>query len=445
MNQTFMKEKSILPLVLSMSLPMVLSMLVNSLYNIIDSYFVAKISEDAMTALSLVFPLQNLVSAIGVGFGIGINAVAAFYLGAKKQDMTNAAASVGLLLNALHGLLLTAACLLLMPRFLALFTQNEQIIAYGLTYSEIVFAFSIMITVSVSFEKIFQAEGQMTVSMISMMAGCVMNIVLDPLFIFGAGPIPAMGIEGAAFATGIGHTTAFIIYLIIYLKKPLPIRLCFNREIFQKELCIRLYAVGIPAALNIALPSLLITVLNGILASFSQTYVLILGIYYKLQTFIYLTANGIIQGIRPIIGYNYGAGEYERVKKIYHTALTLVALVMTAGMLICLLIPDWLMGLFTANLDTIHTGRTALRFISLGFTASAISVTTSGALEGLGKGTPSLIISLLRYVLLIIPTAFVLSRIFGAVGVWHAFWLTEIFTAAASWFIFQTFLSNFTH
>ncbi len=195
----------------------------------------------------------------------------------------------------------------------------------------------------------------------------------------------------------------------------------------------RLYSVGIPAALNMALPSLLISALNGILTAFSETYVLVLGVYYKLQTFIYLTANGIIQGIRPLIGYNYGAGEQERVKKIFSTTLRLTMSVMFLGTVLSWVMPGNLIGLFTDNTETVKIGVKALHIISLGFMASAVSVSCSGALEGLGKGAPSLYISLARYVVIIIPAAFCFSRFAGADGVWYAFCFTEFVTAAFSY------------
>ena len=202
---------------------------------------------------------------------------------------------------------------------------------------------------------------------------------------------------------------------------------------------VRLYAIGVPATLNLALPSLLVSVLNGILAAFSQSYVLVLGAYYKLQTFLYLTANGVVQGMRPLIGYNYGAGEKKRVSKIFSTALMLILGVMAIGTVLCLAIPGTLIGLFTSNPDTIRLGAQALRIISLGFLVSSVSVAACGALEGLGKGGPSLMISLMRYLIVILPLALLLCRGFGIgpTGVWHAMWLTEMITAAASWFIYK--------
>lgn len=440
MNQTFMKEKSILRLVLSMSLPMVISMTVNSLYNIIDSFFVAKISENAMTALSLVFPMQNLINSIAIGFSIGINAVIAFHLGAGNNKKANAAATQGLVLNTLHGILLAIGCISIMPLFLKLFTSDKEVLHLGLQYSNIAFSFSVIITLGISFEKIFQSVGQMSISMISMLSGCIINIILDPIFIFGLGPAPRMGIEGAALATGIGQTTTLIIYIGFYLLKPIPVRIKFRHFSMQRKIIQRLYSIGIPATLNLALPSLLISSLNAVLAVYSQAYVLVLGIYYKLQTFLYLPVNGIIQGIRPLAGYNYGAGEYKRVKKICFTTLLLSCLIMILGTILCLLIPTQLISLFTSIPQTIQTGATALRIISIGFIVSSVSVTISGALEGLGMGFPSFVISLLRYIVIIIPTAFVLSHFLGAVGVWYAFGITEFITAVVAYFIYKKYV-----
>lgn len=437
MNQTFMKEKKILPLVISMSLPMVISMAVNALYNIVDSFFVAKISENAMTALSLVFPVQNLVASIAVGFGVGMNARIAFCLGAEDQAQADRATATGMLLSFVHGLILTLLCLLVMPWFLSLYTQDAQTLHMGLAYANRVFLFSIVIMLGVALEKVFQAVGRMKVSMVSMLAGLVVNIILDPLMIFGLGPFPRMGIEGAAYATGIGQSVTLLVYLLFCIFRPLPLSFRWKNITLNPLLLQKLYAVGIPASLNMALPSVLISSLNGILAGFSEKYVLVLGAYYKLQTFIYLTANGIVQGTRPLISFNYGAGEKDRVEKIFRTALGLTIGVMAVGLLLSLAIPQQLIGLFTGNEETIRIGVKALRIISIGFLASAVSVTCCGALEALEKGIPSLLVSLSRYVLLILPTAFLFSRLLGAEGVFYAFPLTEIGSAVFSYWIYR--------
>ena len=432
MNDTFMKEKPVLPLILSMTLPMVLSMLVNSLYNIIDSFFVAQISEEAMTALSLVYPVQNFINAVGIGFGVGINAVIAFYLGTGDNKKADQAATQGLVLAMIHSVVMTVCCITMMPAFLGMFTSSKTVIELGVRYSVIAFAFTLIIIVGVTFEKLFQAVGNMKTTMISLMCGCITNIVLDPVLIFGYGPFPEMGIEGAALATGIGQALTLAIYLVVYFVRPIRVHIRRQYILLSKKMVIKLYSIGIPATLNLALPSLLISALNAILAAYSEVYILVLGIYYKLQTFIYLPTNGIVQGMRPLIGYNYGAGENKRVSQIYKIVLCMSGIIMVLGTVICLLIPGQLIGLFTHIEATIQTGETALRIIGAGFIVSAVSVTSSGALEGLGKGTPSLLISLCRYVVVIIPTAFLLSRLFGAVGVWNAFWITEAITAIIS-------------
>ena len=432
-----MKDRPILPLVLSMSLPMALSMTVASLYNIVDSYYVARISEDAMTALSLVYPIQNLINAVTIGFSIGANAVISYHLGAQNQEKANAAAAQSLLWNGLHGLVLTLVCIAVMPVFLSLFTQSAAVMDLGVRYSRVAFAFSVFVGVSMSMEKIFQAAGRMVMTMVCMLAGCVCNIVLDPVLIFGYGPFPEMGIEGAALATGIGQVLSLALYFVCNAIRPLPLRLLPSRTMWDGAIARKMYAIGIPATLNLALPSLLISCLNVILAAFSQVYVLVLGVYYKLQTFLYLPANGIVQGMRPIIGYNFGAKEYGRVAKIYRVALLLSAAIMAVGTALCWAIPDQLIGLFSENAETIAAGSTALRLISIGFVISSLSVISSGALEGLGMGGPSLAISLLRYVALILPLAFVLSRFFGASGVWHAFWVTEFLTAGVSYALYR--------
>lgn len=442
MNDTFMKEKPILPLLTSMALPMVISMLVNSLYNIVDSFFVAQINEQAMTALSLVFPVQNFVNATAIGFGVGINAMIALHLGAGNKENANASATHGMILSIIHGFLALIISIALMPTFLGAFTKDENVIKLGLEYSRIVFLFSPVIMISLAFEKIFQAVGRMNETMFALLCGCISNIILDPLLIFGIGFFPKLGIKGAALATGIGQIITVIVYLIYYVKKPLPVKLKKSCLPLQRSLDFRLYTIGVPAILNLALPSFLVSFLNGVLSTYSDIYVVVLGIYYKLQTFLYLPASGIVQGMRPVIGYNYGAGEMDRVRKIFRLALLMCGGIMTGGTILCLLFANGLIGMFTTNPETIQAGGLALRIISSGFIVSSISVTASGALEGLGKGVQSLLISLMRYVVIIMPAAFILSRIWGAVGVWNAFWITELISAIASVWIYRKSLKH---
>ena len=423
-DTSYMKENPVLSLLLSMGIPMMLSMLINSLYNIVDGIFVARMSEDAMMAISLVYPVQNLLHSIAVGFGVGTNAVIAIFLGSRKSDAASSVASQGILLNLCHGLVFMVFGILFMRPFLNMFTSNETVIAYGMQYGIIVLCFSMIHSTELSFEKIFQSVGRMN------------NIILDPLLIFGIGPFPEMGIRGAALATGIGQTTGLCIYLLTSRIKPLNLQ--FKMQYFKpdKNICRRLYGIGIPATLNMALPSFLISALNILLGTFSDTQVLVLGIYYKLQSFLYLPANGMIQGMRPIMSYNYGARESSRVRSIYQTALYIIILILLAGTVLCLAVPDQLIHLFSDNTETIVAGRRALRIICIGFAVSGVSVVTAGALEAMGKGIHSLLISCMRYIVLILPLAFIFSHFFGVNGVWHAFWITEVITAVTSGLIF---------
>lgn len=442
MEQTFMKEKKILPLVLSMSLPSMISMLVGALYNIVDGLFVARISEDAMTALSLVFPMQNISLALSVGFGVGVGALISFSLGMQQQKKADSAATVALWLCMLHGLLLTIFGIVVTPHFLRLFTDNEQVVQMGREYANVVFLFCIPQHLSIGVEKIFQSVGRMKSCMIGMLTGSFANLILDPIMIFGFGPIPAMGIHGAALATGLGQVFSLLTYCIQDRLNPIPVHI--GRASFQpeKKMIARMYSVGIPASLNIALPSLLVSALNSILAAYSQIYIVVLGVYYKLQTFVYMPANGLVQGMRPIIGYNYGAGETERVKKIFRVSLSVSAVIMVFGTIICMAFPGTLIGLFSENPETIREGVIALSTISIGFVASSVSITCCGALEGLGMGVQSLMTSLMRFVVVIIPLAFVLSKAMGPHGVWHAFWLTECISAVISFVLYRAALAK---
>ena len=388
-----------------------------------------------MTALSLVFPLQNLVNAVVIGFAIGINATIAYFLGAEKHNTADKTASLGTLFNMIHGFVLAVVCIAITAPFLAMFTDKRSIIEMGTEYAKIVFIFAVPNAAGLCFEKIFQSVGRMKTSMLCMLVGCVSNIILDPLMIFGIGIFPEMGIRGAALATGIGQIISLVCYLMFYILNPIPVKVRLKDMTPDAALSRKMYSIGVPAALSLALPSIQVSALNAILAVYSASYVLVLGAYFKLQTFLYLTGNGVVQGMRPLIGYNYGAGEKKRVKDIFRSALILIAGVMVIGTILCLAVPQTLIGLFTSNPETILYGKEALRLISIGFIASSVSVTVSGALEGLGKGKESLVISVLRYIIVILPLAFILSKIFGAAGVWHAFWVTEVIVAVISYVI----------
>ena len=265
--------------------------------------------------------------------------------------------------------------------------------------------------------------------------GAVINIILDPIFIFGYFGLPAMGTRGAAIATVAGQIIAMLLGLYFNLTKNTDVQFDFKciklESYYFKGIC----TVGIPTIIMQSMSSVMCFGINKLLLDFSTTSTAVFGAYFKLQTFLYLTGNGVVQGMRPLIGYNYGAGESKRVREIFRSALVLIAGVMVIGTILCMAVPQTLIGLFTSNPETIQFGKEALRLISIGFIASSVSVTVSGALEGLGKGKESLVISVLRYIAVILPLAFILIRILGAAGVWHAFWITEVVVAGISYVI----------
>ena len=430
-----MNNQKTFKLLMKLGLPMVISMLINSLYNIVDSLFIAKISDDALNAISLIYPLQNIVMALAVGFGVGVASSISYYYGSKENDKMNNAASLGLLYGFIHSVILTVVLLLITSWFLNLYTTNENVLKLGKEYAIMAFCFTIPNMLGITFEKIFQGIGKMKLTMIALMAGCIFNIIFDPLLIFGYGPFPQMGMTGAALATGLGQTLSLVIYLVYYFIAKKEIKL--NNYHLNLKLISKLYLVGIPATLNLALPSFLISALNGILKPFNEDYITILGIYYKLQTFIYLPANGLIQGMRPIVGYNYGAKDYKKIKETIKYTLLLTSLIMLIGTILSLSIPKLIMGLFSESPNIINLGSKALMIISIGFIVSAISITFCGTLEGLSKGVESLIISLLRYIIIIIPASLILIIPFKANGVFIAFPITEFISAFLVFIIYK--------
>ena len=437
-----MKSKAILPLLLSMSIPPMISMLIQSLYNIVDSIFVAQMGEKALTAVSLVFPLQNVVAAVAIGFGVGINSCIAINLGADNKENVNKAAAHGIVLTLIHAFIFIIAGIFLTKPFLRLFTSDEEIFKWGYQYAVIVMCFSIGVLYQLVYEKIYQAMGNMILPMILQITGCVINIILDPIFIFGKLGFPAMGVVGAAVATIIGQMCPFIIFAIIFRKNNHGIEISIKGFKFDKEIIKRLYSVGLPSSIMMALPSVLVSVLNGILVTLSQSAVAFLGIYFKLQTFIYMPANGLIQGMRPIIGYNYGACEKERMIKTIKTSLAVVAVIMAAGTVISMVYPEYILKMFNAENELLEIGVSALKIISIGFIFSSISVVFSGAFEGMGEGVKSLAITLLRQLIVIIPIAFIMAKIFGINGVWMAFPISEILTMISAIFFMKSNLKS---
>ena len=437
MDNEFMKTKPIFSLLMSMSIPMMLSMLMQALYNIVDSIYVSYLGTDALTAVSIAFPLQNMVASVAVGVGVGITSTISIYLGSKKQEEANTAATIGIALSILHCILFILIGIFVTKPFLRLFTTDPSILKQACDYTYIVVCLSFGTIIQIAMEKIFQAVGAMKTTMFLLATGCIINIILDPILIFGYFGFPAMGVRGAAIATVTGQICGFILYIIVYLKKSFGITIHPKYLIFDKSVIRQIYSVGIPSSLMMMLPSILVSVLNRILARFSDLYIAVLGVYFKLQTFIYMPANGIVQGMRPIVGYNYGAKDYDRMKKTIQYSLLSAGMIMLLGTISALAIPTQIFSLFKADQEMLTAGTMALRIISLGFLISTIGIIYSGTFEAIGKGKESLIISILRQFIITIPASLLLSHFLGVVGVWIAFPLGELCASIVAYFLLK--------
>lgn len=427
-----MGTKPIFPLLMGMSIPPMVSMLIQSMYNIVDSIFVAKLGEDALTAVTIAFPLQNMILAVAVGLGVGVNAAIAISLGARNKESVNSAATHGVFYTGIHFLAFIIFGLCFTKPFLSMFTNNPDVLKWSCIYSYIVLCFSFGSLFHITIEKMFQATGNMVMPMIMQAFGAVINIILDPILIFGLLGFPAMGVKGAAIATVIGQISACALSVFLFRRNPGGIHICFRKFRPDGLMTKQLYAVAIPSALMMSMPSILIGALNGILGAISQTSVAVLGIYFKLQTFVYMPATGVIQGMRPIISYNYGAGRTERLKGTIKVSLGVIAVIMALGTALFILFPSQILKMFSASKEMESMGVLALRIIGTGFVVSSFGQVFAGVFESMRKGMYSLLVSLLRQLVIIIPLSLVLVRFLGVTGVWITFPVAETAAAAVS-------------
>lgn len=416
-------------LLLSMSFPVMLSMLIQSLYNIIDSIYVSRLGTNALTAVSLAYPLQNIIISVAVGTSVGMSSVISIYKGAGNEKKANQAAVTGLVCTGISYIVIALVGIVVIKPFLQMFTSDPATLKEACNYTYIVICASFGCLFQLAMEKIFQGIGEMKVTMYLMAGGCIINIILDPILIFGLCGFPAMGVSGAGIATVIGQISAAILSFVVYFKRDFDISIHPKYFKKDKKMVLQIYNVGIPSITMMLLPSVLVTVLNKVLANFSNVHIAALGVYYKLQTFIYMPVNGLIQGMRPIIGFNYGAGETKRVKAVIRDSLLITAGIMVLGTLAAMGIPKQIFQLFDADEELLKAGINALRIISVGFIFSAVGVIYTGIFEALGLGKYSLTVSLLRQFLITIPAALLLSVYLGVKGVWIAFPIGEVVAA----------------
>lgn len=413
-------------LLVTMSLPMILSMLVQALYNIVDSMFVSRISENAFTAVSLAFPLQMLMIAVGTGTGVGINAMLSKALGAKQQKKVNKIAANGIILVFVSYLLFLIIGICFVGKFYESQTNITEILDGGKAYLTICCCFSLGLLGQLIFEKLLQSTGKTIQSMIIQLVGAVINMILDPILIFGLFGMPAMGVAGAAIATVIGQTIAAIIALILNVRYNREIEFSINKLVPDFAIIKRIYTVGIPCIIMQAIGSLMVYVINLILISFSSTATAVFGAYFKLQSFIFLPVFGLNNGMISIIAYNYGAGKRKRVISTIKLSFIYGEIIMLIGFLCFQLFPVQLLLLFKASDAMLEIGVPAMKTISLSFLFAGFCFIAGAMFQALGNAMYSMIASIARQLVVLVPVAYALSLTKVLNYVWWAFPIAEV-------------------
>lgn len=421
-----MGEMPVHRLFLTMSIPLIISMLVQSLYNIVDSIFVAQINEDALTAVSLVAPVMNLMYAVAAGTGVGFNALISRKLGQKDREGAARTANNGLFLLVISYLVFLVIGLTCSRKFMMLQTDIESIIDYGETYMKIIMCLSIGMFGQVAIEKLLQSTGRTFYTMITQMTGALINIVFDWLLVFGIGPFPELGVAGAALATIFGQCAAMILGLTFNAKYNDEFSISVRLMKPQPELIKDIYKIGIPSIIMISIGSVMTFGMNRILMGFTSTAVAVFGVYFKLQSIIFMPSFGMNNAMIPIIGYNYGAGNGERIRRTYRIGCMYVTLCMVIGLALFQLIPAPLLGFFNASDHMLSIGIPALRIISILFPFAGICVVSSGLFQGLGKSVYSMIVSVLRQLAILLPAAYLLAKLGDVEYVWFSLPIAEV-------------------
>lgn len=415
-------------LLMSMSIPMMISMLVQALYNVVDSYFVAQISQDALNAVGLAFPIQNLMIAVSVGTGVGVNALLSRSLGEKNYETANATAGNGLLLAFLSGLVFIIIGQTVPRAFYLAQTDIPGIVEQGSVYLSICCTWSMGLFMEIMFERLLQSTGNTVLTMLTQGIGAVTNIILDPILIFGLGPFPKMGVAGAAVATVTGQIVGAVLGLIINFR--------FNKELNLKpsylkprgNIIKRIYAVGVPTMVMNSIGSVMVFGLNKILISFTDAATAVFSIYYKLQSFIFMPVFGLNNGMVPIIAYNYGAQKADRILQTMKLASATATVIMLIGLGVAELFPAWLLGIFNASEEMLTIGVPALRIICTCFVFAGFGIVAGSVFQALGHGVLSMTVSIVRQLVVLLPVAWLLSLTGRLELVWLAFPLSELFS-----------------
>ena len=421
-------------LLLNMSLPMMVSMLVQAMYNIVDSIFVAKISEDALTAVSLAFPLQSLMIAVGAGTGVGVNALISRGLGEKKRDRVDAVAANGIFIYVLSYLAIAVLGFIAVRPFynMQVGAGQENIMELGVTYLSIAMIFSFGLFGQFVFERILQATGRTLFTMISQMTGAIINIIMDPILIFGLLGFPKLGIAGAAIATVMGQIIAAIIACVYNLKKNTDVTISFKGFRPNGEIIKDIYIIGIPSIVMQSIGSVMTTGMNLILMGISSTAAAVFGVYFKLQSFFFMPVFGLNNGLIPILSYNYGARNKKRMMNTLKYGYLIAFLFMLVGFVVFMLIPDRLLLLFDASETMLAIGIPALRKIAVHFLIAWFCIVSGTLFQAVGNAVYSMYVSVARQLVVLLPVAYVLAKIDGLSLIWWCFPIAEMMSLLIS-------------
>ena len=419
-------------LVVNMSLPMIISMLVQALYNVVDSIFVSHINENALTAVSLAFPVQNLMIAVASGTGVGLNALLSRSLGEKNFKQANKAANTSILLTLCSYLAFALIGIFGSRLFFAAQTSNTQILSYGYQYMSIICIFSFGLFFQINMERLLQSTGLTFFTMITQGTGAIINIIFDPILIFGYFGFPKMGVAGAAAATVLGQIVGMFLGILFNLRKNKEIQFSLKQMRFHGPTVKSIYAVGVPSILMMSIGSVMTFGMNKILLMFSSTAAAVFGVYFKLQSFFFMPVFGMNNGIVPIIAFHYGAKNKKRILDAFRLGCIIAFCMMMLGLAAFNLIPEVLLGLFNASEDMMSIGCNALRIISLSYIFAGFCIVISSVFQALGNGVYSLIVSVCRQLLVLLPAAWILANAFGLDAVWYSFPIAEVASITVS-------------
>ncbi len=438
MKENKMGTMPVKQLIISMSLPMMISMLMQALYSVVDSIFVSHLSEQALAAVTYAFPLQNMMIALGSGTGVGINALLSRSLGERRFDRSDAAANTGLLLTFCNALLFMVIGLFGSRAFIATQTSLPEIQEMGATYLSIVCGFSFGLFFQMTFERLLQSTGLTVYSMASQLSGAIINTILDPIMIFGLLGCPRFGVAGAAYATVIGQCCAALIGLALNLKKNTEIHYSFRGILSPKAETIgRIYYVGVPSILMMSIGSVMTYGMNQILSIFSDTAVAVFGVYFKLQSFFFMPVFGLNNGVIPVLAYNYGARKKERIREALRFAMLVAVAIMGFGTLLFELIPARLLGFFNASEEMLQIGVPALRIICLSYMMAGACIAMGSIFQAFSRSFYSLFVSIGRQLVVLLPAAWLLSRTGSVTMVWWAFPIAEMASGILSVIFFR--------